>query len=223
MTRLLKALAPVALLGVAACSTGFDAKVSRFNQLPAAQGQTFYVTSDNARLQGGLEFAGYANLVADRLARHGYVRTDNPTAANLTVKVDYFVDAGQNRTRVTPGSFSRPWGWGPYGYGYGGWGWAHRGWYGRPYMMGWYDPFMFDDYDRVESYTVYQSQLNMTIEQNANRQRLFEGRAQALSTDNELTSLVPNLVEAMFTNFPGRSGETVRITVAPEGKTRRYR
>ena len=30
--------------------------------------------------------------------------------------------------------------------------------------------------------------------------------------------IVPNLVEAMFTNFPGNSGETVRITVAPEKK-----
>ena len=30
--------------------------------------------------------------------------------------------------------------------------------------------------------------------------------------------LVPNLVEAMFTGFPGNSGETVRISVAPEKK-----
>jgi len=29
---------------------------------------------------------------------------------------------------------------------------------------------------------------------------------------------VPNLVEAMFTGFPGNSGETVRISVAPEKK-----
>jgi hypothetical protein len=27
---------------------------------------------------------------------------------------------------------------------------------------------------------------------------------------------VPNLVTAMFTGFPGNSGETVRISVAPE-------
>jgi hypothetical protein len=27
--------------------------------------------------------------------------------------------------------------------------------------------------------------------------------------------LVPNLIEAMFTGFPGNSGETVKITVAP--------
>jgi len=30
---------------------------------------------------------------------------------------------------------------------------------------------------------------------------------------------VPNLVEAFFTGFPGNSGETLRITVAPEKTT----
>ena len=45
---------------------------------------------------------------------------------------------------------------------------------------------------------------------------MFEGHAQARSRTDELPVLVPNLVEAMFTGFPGNSGETVRITVAPE-------
>ena len=47
-------------------------------------------------------------------------------------------------------------------------------------------------------------------------ERLFEGRAQAISTSNHLQYLVPNLVDAMFTGFPGNSGETVRISIAPE-------
>ena len=50
-------------------------------------------------------------------------------------------------------------------------------------------------------------------------ERLFEGKAEALSTSNRLQYLVPNLVEAMFTDFPGNSGETVRISIAPEKKT----
>ena len=45
---------------------------------------------------------------------------------------------------------------------------------------------------------------------------VFEGKAEALSRSKNLTYLVPNLVEAMFTNFPGNSGERVRISVAPE-------
>ena len=43
-----------------------------------------------------------------------------------------------------------------------------------------------------------------------------KGSAEAMSRSNDLTKLVPNLIEAMFTGFPGNSGEKVRITLAPE-------
>ncbi|MFM6852812.1 MAG: DUF4136 domain-containing protein, partial [Sphingopyxis sp.] len=35
------------------------------------------------------------------------------------------------------------------------------------------------------------------------------------------TRLVPNLIEAIFTGFPGNSGEKLRITVAPPATNRR--
>jgi len=38
------------------------------------------------------------------------------------------------------------------------------------------------------------------------------GEETAGGTDR-LDVVVPSLVEAMFTNFPGRNGETVRITI----------
>ena len=44
-------------------------------------------------------------------------------------------------------------------------------------------------------------------------QPLFDGRAQARSQTNRLDVVVPSLVEAMFTGFPGQSGETVKITI----------
>ncbi len=72
-----------------------------------------------------------------------------------------------------------------------------------------------------ESYTVYTSGIEMKIDRKADGVRLFEGKAEAASLSNRLQYLVPNLVEAMFTGFPGNSGETLRITVAPEKKTAR--
>ena len=80
--------------------------------------------------------------------------------------------------------------------------------------FGYHDPFFGGP--EVESYTVFTSGIEMKIDDQATGQRLFEGKAQALSTSNRLQYLVPNLVEAMFTDFPGNSGETVRISVAPE-------
>ncbi len=71
----------------------------------------------------------------------------------------------------------------------------------------------------ASSYTVYTSGIDLKIDRAATGERLFEGEAQAVSTSNRLQYLVPNLVEAMFTDFPGNSGETVRISIAPEKTT----
>lgn len=199
-----------ALLLLAGCATSFKADVARFQQMPAPQGQTFAVVADDPALSGGLEFQQYADLVARELSQDGYVRADNPASANLVVRLDYDVDNGRERIRST--GFSDPF-WGPH-WGYGPY------WGRRAYMYGYYDPFLFGPgYSNIDSYTVYTSTLRMRIDRAADGRRLFEGTAKAQSLSNNLTYLVPNLVQAMFTNFPGSSGETVRVTIAPEKKS----
>ncbi len=211
---------PLVLASLSACATNFDANVKRFqSQLPAPAGQTFAVVADDPALSGGLEFAQYARLVEAQMARVGYVPSD-PDHATMIVRFDYGVDKGRERVRST--GFHDPF-WGPwYGYrGYGGFGGHFGGYYGRgfgPWGYGWYDPF-FDN--NIESYTVYTSGIALKIDRKADGMRLFEGRAEAVSSSNRLQYLVPNLVEAMFTKFPGQSGETVRITVAPEKSAKR--
>jgi Domain of unknown function (DUF4136) len=223
MMRLLKTLAPLSLLAVAACAAPFQAKVSRFQQMPAAQGQTFAIRSDDPRLNDSLEFQNYANQVAQRLSGFGYVPATSVSSANFIVTLDYGIDKGRERVRSVPGTgfgrysyggFGRPYGWG----GYGGFGYPRYGYGRRAFLYGFYDPFLFDDYNDVESYTVYSSQLDMRIARKGTNERVFEGTAKAMSTDDDLTTLVPNLIEAMFTGFPGNSGETVKITVAPPSK-----
>lgn len=219
MNRFLAAFAPAALLTVAGCAAPFQAQVSRFQQMPAPQGQTFAVVADNPRLNGSLEFSQYANTVAQRLAGYGYVQANSPASANLIVHLDYGVDKGREKIRSVPGAgfygprFGYAYGWGPYRpY----WGFGRRAW-----VYGFDDPFLYgSSYDEVESYTIYNSELNMRIDRKGG-ERVFEGTAKAMSSDNDLTTLVPNLIEAMFTGFPGNSGQTVRITVAPPEKQRR--
>jgi hypothetical protein len=107
---------------------------------------------------------------------------------------------------------------------------SRYGYAGRrsPFYYGWNDPFWYNSPyagygggygEPIRSYTTYKSELTMNIVQRGTNAPLFEGKAQARSQTDELGTLVPNLVEAMFTGFPGRSGETVRITV-PARRTR---
>ena len=201
-----------AALALSACAQNFNANVSRFqSQLPAPAGQTFAVVADDPTMAGGIEFSQYAALVTAQMAKQGYTPS-TPEQATLLVRFDYGVDKGRERVRST--SFRRDPFWGPW-YGYGRLGyWGHRGYYpGAMWGYGWYDPWFDEGY---ESYTVYTSGIELKIDRRADNARLFEGKAEAVSTSNRLQYLVPNLVEAMFTGFPGNSGETVRISVAPE-------
>ena len=211
------------LLGaLGACATPFRADVQRFqSQLPAPQGQTFAVVADDPELAGGLEFALYADQVEERMQALGYTQAPSPEQASLLVRFDYGVDNGRERVRRTSSLAYRD----PF---YDPWfsyhpvlfrdrtGQTHVAYVpGRRWGYGWYDPF-FDDRYGVESYTIYTSGISLKIDDAATGQRLFEGEAEAVSRSNRLQYLVPNLVEAMFTDFPGNSGETVRISIAEE-------
>ncbi|MDG5751577.1 DUF4136 domain-containing protein [Qipengyuania sp. XHP0211] len=210
---------PMILAGLAACATPFKADVQRFQtQLPAPQGETFYVVADDPALAGGLEFAQYADLVEAQMNRLGYAEAPSAEAASLLVRFDYGVDNGRERVRSTGfrDPFYDPW------YGYRDPFFRSRLSYYRPrhfgsrWGFGFYDPWFGGP--EIRSYTVYTSGIDMKIDRAVDGQRLFEGKAQAMSTSNRLQYLVPNLVEAMFTDFPGNSGETVRISIKPEEK-----
>ncbi|MDY7098379.1 MAG: DUF4136 domain-containing protein [Pseudomonadota bacterium] len=204
------ALTLVLSTGLAACASSFKADVSRFNaQLPAPNGKTFAVVAEDPKLAGGLEFALYADDVAEEMTRLGYTQAAAPEAANLLVRFDYGVDNGRERVRTTGAGFGRS-AFGPWG-GFGGFGFR------RNFAFGFYDPFLAGP--EVRSYTIYTGDIELKIDDTTNGERLFEGRAESVSRTNRLQTIVPNLVDAIFTDFPGQSGETVRITIREDEKS----
>jgi len=210
----------VSAFGLSACATGLQTRVSRFQAMPAPQGQSFVVVPVNAADMGGLEFSQYAELVAQRMQAQGYARAASIDQATMVVQLGYGVDDGH--TEVV----SDPFGYGPggyYGSGFGRYGFG-RG-FGRGYFWGWNDPFWYGGFggygglgSSVRSYTYYVSELDIAIRRKTDNASLFEGKAKARSRTDALTKVVPSLVDAMFTGFPGTSGETIRITVPPEAK-----
>ena len=143
----------------------------------------------------------------------GYREASSLRDATLLVTLDYDVDGGRERIVSTPDPFGGGFGYGRFGRPY----FSRFGYYGprSPFYWGWHDPFFGGGYD-VTSYTVYTSELDLDIRRASDGQSVFEGHAEARSRTDELPAIVPNLIEAMFTGFPGNNGETVRITVAPE-------
>lgn len=192
---------------LSACAPTFEARVARFQQMPAPGSQTFVIEPQDEANKGGLEFATYANYVRQKLVANGYSEASSANAAALTVLLDYTVGSPREQVRSRPGfggygGFGPGWGWNPYWGGFGGFG-GFGGWGGG-----------FGGND-VYSVTQYNSVVALKIMRTADKVSVFEGRAETVSNSNNLTQLVPNLVTAIFTNFPGNSGETVRVKFDP--------
>lgn len=218
----IKKLAAAVMLGasaltLSACATGLQTRVSRYQAMPVPQGQSFVVVPMNAADMGGLEFSRYAELVAKQMQAQGYARAPSVDQASMVVQVGYGV--GEPQTEIISDPFPR------YGYGYGwghGWGypWRHRR---SSFYWGWNDPFWYGPFGgpEIRSYTYYVSELDMKIRRKADNAALFEGKAKARSRSDNPAKTVPSLVQAMFTGFPGNSGEEIKITIPPEPKQAR--
>ncbi|MES2121036.1 MAG: DUF4136 domain-containing protein [Pseudomonadota bacterium] len=212
--RILKTAAAAALalgaFGLSACANTLDTTVSRYQAMPAPQGQTFYVVpAGGMAANGGLEFQRYAAIVAQQLQARGYAPATNAQNANLVVQFGYDIDRGTTRIVEDPfyGSrFGSPF----YSSFYSPWYYPRFG-YRSAFSYGWNDPFWYGG--GVDSYVEYHPQIELHIRAAGTNQPLFDGRAQARSTTNRLDRVVPSLVEAMFAGFPGRNGEVVKITI----------
>ena len=87
----------VSALALSGCATGFPAQVSRYQAMPAPQGQSFVVVPMDARAIGGLEFSRYAGMVAQAMQAQGYVPAASLATATMVVRVGYGVDQGTVR------------------------------------------------------------------------------------------------------------------------------
>src|SRR5947199_6952106 len=132
-----------AAIGLSACAEQINTTVSRYQAMPAPQGQTFFVVpAGGMAANGGLEFQRYAGIVAQQLQARGFQPATSAQSANMIVQFGYGVDRGQMRYVEDPFYYSRL----GYGGGFGGWGspfYRSRWGFGGGYSWGWNDPFWY--------------------------------------------------------------------------------
>ena len=223
MKKILTLAAPAMLLALAACTTGLPTQVSRFQAMPAPQGQSFVIQPAKADDRGGLEFAQYADLVRRHLTALGYTEARSPRDASFVVTLDYGVDQGRERVDRHARPFGDPWG------------------YRRLRLPALLQPLRAM---AASAATATRSSGAGTIPSGAaattsratrsirasstwtsaappTASRCSRATPRRARGPTSCRALVPNLIEAMFTGFPGNSGETVRITVMPPERERR--
>lgn len=221
MDKFFKIVASFLIVGfLASCTQSIRSNVMRFHQLPAPSGEKIVIVPADPANNGSIEFANYATLVGNALGSFGYLPA-NGEEADLIVELDYGVDDGQRVVRSSPSMFGY-WGYGGYGSYYSPWfhyrnpyfyrgGFYPRAYYGG-YYGGFYGPLSMGPRERV--YTHYTRYVKLVIKPNEEgAQNLYEGEAKSTGRNNRLHEVMPYMVQAIFTNFPGESGSSERISV----------
>ncbi|MEM6681320.1 MAG: DUF4136 domain-containing protein [Pseudomonadota bacterium] len=205
--RLVNILGGVGLaLGLAACAQNIKSDVARFHQLQTVpQGATFAIVPQNDERIGSLEFQQYASLVRAKMVQQGFTPVNAGNASDLVVSLDYGVSDSDQVIRSRPGFV------GGAGFGFG------RGFHPFYGVGGGFGPGGFGGPD-VYSYAVYTRNVGIqvyrpSLADDKPNTVVFEGRVESVGRDKRLPEVMPYLVEALFTDFPGESGVTSKVKV----------
>lgn len=192
---LLSLLAPLA-----SCASRMETEVTRFHQLPQPAGEVIEVQPADPALQTSLEFNRYADLVGAKLGAQGYKPPVKGKPVDLVARIDYGVVAAPGPVRDHGSAMS-------VGMGVGGGGHHSAFGFGMSTSVG----------SSSGGQPAYTRWLHIEIDRISDHKRLFEGRAVSEGKTGDLNRVMPYLVDALFTDFPGVSGGVKTVTVnAPE-------
>ncbi len=193
--RILSVLAPLALLGGCATSFVSPVEVTRFSgDSPNRLGLgTIAVRAAAGQPGDSLEFSAYQNAVSAELTELGYRVVPLTQAAQVA------------EIRVARGVVQPQRGRGPVSVGVGG----STGSFGSGLGLGLGLDLSGRPKDRIDT------EMGVTIRDNGSGQVLWEGRAGFGASSNsdyaDRQRAANRLADALFSGFPGQSGETIQV------------
>lgn len=207
----------VFLLG--ACAGPLRSDVTRFNNLSQPRGESFIVVAKNPARDGSLELMSYAAHVSEKLRAEGYAPAGDGNP-DLIVTIDFGVSEPLEESTYRrappywgPTYYGRRYRYNPYYYPFSSPYYGYYGSYGYGSFHHNRYAYLYDtgDYTRI----VYERVFEMAIQQDDGR-FVFEGRATSIGSSKDLPKIMPLMISALFSDFPGENGSTVRVTVKPE-------
>jgi len=227
MQRHISAVAALlAALAAAGCAGSFEADVARFHDLPAAAGERVTVVPAEPDKAGSPEFETYARLVRAQLEAQGY----RPVSENPDIRAELGWHLSAPREKVETRYRGGHAGFGRHGvhrysfgrHGFGGQGHGGHGGHVLHGFPGFHGAGHGPHGGRrdVVSTTLRDLRLELTMRKSGG-DTLFEGRADTTIPNTDVTTVMPFLVQALFTDFPGESGTIRTVELERERKPQR--
>ena len=210
------ALTATALLALAGCASPkyVVSDVTRYHTLgtPSGEsfsGRTFAIVAVSPDQEQSIAFRQFGDQINNRLTSLGMHQFQGsaPTGADYVVTLDYDVRGPTTDVEINQPHFAFGFGYGHFRrpYGYGGFGYG-----------GGYDPFW--DAPTIDTRQMFTRRVELDMYRgstytNGPKQRIFEGRAVSTGQNGQIEPVMPYMLDAVFKDFPGRSGRSDTVTV----------
>jgi len=203
----------VLLLGGGCAGPRFVADVSQFHEWPEReQEKHFSIVARDKTKSATLEFAAYARRLATELEKRGFQQMKDAGQSDVVVLLDYGVDMGTVESYPVP----------VYGYYPDQYRLVHgvtrdgRPFSAHVYHSGSYEPIGYTQ----ETRTIYKRTLDLDIVvakdwRRGRTVKRYEGRVVSVGLEQELVTVVPRMIEALFREFPGVSGTSRTVVLPP--------
>jgi hypothetical protein len=208
-------LLALVLFAISGCATSTKVRsdVSVFHDLEESTNEIVFAFDPTEAQSGSLEYRAYVDLVREHLTELGYVEADAQSDATWLIQMEYTIGDGEEKVGSVPiigqtgtsssttyGTISSSGGVGTYS--------------GTTYHTPTFGVVGSSTYSR----TVYSRALQLSIAEpktaGGNDKRvLFEATVSSVGTSSQLSRVMPAMVEALFTEFPGESGATRTVMV----------
>lgn len=210
MKRWLFLFTAAAGLLLSGCASVVESDVTAFHAWPADANGKSYVFAPAKEQENNLEYGNYAQLIRQQLQTLGFAEAADKKSAQLTVSFRYGMNTEQvvvTRPAYDPFFYGPAPGWGRFG--------PHPyGFYG-PYGP-FYDPFWYGGPMQTTSYPVYLRRLQIGIANAGDGKTLYDVVVDSEGNRGGLAAVMPYMVRAAFTDFPGPSGVTRHIKIEVE-------
>ena len=163
--------------------------------------------------EGSLEYEAYAKRISNKLERYNYILEKENTNPEYFVIFNYGIGDGGTITGSIPiygqtgggTSFTS----GTVSSSYGGFASYSGTTYSMP-TFGQVDsiPYSVRQHDRVLNLKI----VSYKDSHDGNVKVVYEGRVKSSGSSGEIAVVLPSMIEALFRDFPGHSGETKKIT-----------
>jgi hypothetical protein len=194
-------------IALASCST-VESNVTRFHTLPPkGTGQSFVIRSESG--QSSIEFSQYSQQISKHLQAYGWTPASS-NSADYIVVLAYQMGGSRERSGSLP-LYGQTGGGTTYHSGsfnsYGSGGYSSGTFGGTSYTPATFGVVGAAPY----SYTVHDRYMVMTIRDRAGT-NVFEGKVNSSGSSAEIAAVLPEMIDSLFTGFPGVSGKTKKIS-----------